>query len=147
MTHTVTHNINRNTFAHILDIFLFSAQARMMFWKDQWVSRWLILLTCGRLRWANIANMANKPNMGTYWNPIDNNSPWKFIFEEKYLPFLWNRGCRKDSPGAIIFVVLMNPEWINCLIQRKWILRACSVTENILNELAGTINRRCHCTA
>ena len=66
MPHTVTYN--RNTFAHILDLFLFSAQARMMFWKDQWVSRWLILLTCGRLRWANMANIANIANMANLAN-------------------------------------------------------------------------------
>ena len=68
MPHTVTHNINRNTFAHFLDLFLFSAQARMMFWKDQWVSRWLILLTCGRLRWANMANIANIANIANKAN-------------------------------------------------------------------------------
>ena len=115
---TVTHN--RNTFAHILDLILFSAQARMMIWKDRRASKWLILLTCGRLRWPNMKRETVKHISACWWQKTAESIFW-IRFPKK--------NCRRanqadflQAPQAFAF---FHTIWTACkmIFQQIWAMQ------------------------
>ena len=97
---TVTHN--RNTFAHILNLILFSVQAWMMIWKDRRASKWLILLTCGRLRWPNMKREIVKHISACWWQK---KTSWKHFLNSVSEEKLQEGESGRFSPSSSGFCI------------------------------------------